>query len=183
MNKNVNAKNPSHPFGTLSHHYHLPFIISSSTQWRRRICMRWYRKNPWPKIDERNVEVLNANNFSDFIVKNQHVIVMFYGQWYTWCQKVAPESAAAAKQLKVWWRLQILMLIRRKSCRKSMKFQGILHFIYLLMDYLVWKILHQPGEFLLSLLFDSWEESWQWIGCFKGVAVEVFNVDSMLLNP
>lgn len=114
-----------------------------------------YRKNPQPKIDERNVEVLNANNFSDFIVKNQHVIVMFYGQWYTWCQKVAPESAAAAKQLKVWWRLQILMLIRRKSCRKSMKFQGILHFIYLLMDYLVWKILHQPGEFLLSLLFDS----------------------------
>ncbi|XP_059666074.1 protein disulfide isomerase-like 1-4 [Cornus florida] len=54
---------------------------------------------PWP-IDDNDVVVLRESNFSDFVEKNRHVMVLFYAPWCYFCKALAPEYAAAATELK-----------------------------------------------------------------------------------
>ncbi|KAF2295784.1 hypothetical protein GH714_033962 [Hevea brasiliensis] len=53
-----------------------------------------------PAVDEKDVVVLTKNNFSDFVNRNQYVMLNFYAPWSYWSQKLAPEYAAAATMLK-----------------------------------------------------------------------------------
>ncbi|KAL4611066.1 hypothetical protein ACB092_08G097400 [Castanea dentata] len=53
-----------------------------------------------PDVDEKDVVVLREGNFSNFIEKNQFVMVEFYAPWCGHCQALAPEYAAAATELK-----------------------------------------------------------------------------------
>ncbi|KAJ4759933.1 Protein disulfide-isomerase [Rhynchospora pubera] len=50
-------------------------------------------------FDESHVAVLTDGNFSSFISKNKHVMVEFYAPWCGHCKMLAPEFAAAAKEL------------------------------------------------------------------------------------
>lgn len=52
-----------------------------------------------PTFDESHVVVLTNGNFSSFISKNKHVMVEFYAPWCGHCKMLAPEYAAAAKEL------------------------------------------------------------------------------------
>nr|XP_043631635.1 protein disulfide isomerase-like 1-4 [Erigeron canadensis] len=54
------------------------------------------------EIDESDVAVLTASNFSEFIEskKNRYVMVEFYATWCGHCQALKPEYAAAATELK-----------------------------------------------------------------------------------
>ncbi|KAF3323894.1 protein disulfide isomerase-like 1-4 [Carex littledalei] len=51
------------------------------------------------KFDESHVVVLTDGNFSSFITKNKYVMVEFYAPWCGHCKILAPEYAAAAKDL------------------------------------------------------------------------------------
>uniref|UniRef100_A0A2N9HVL3 Protein disulfide-isomerase n=1 Tax=Fagus sylvatica TaxID=28930 RepID=A0A2N9HVL3_FAGSY len=53
-----------------------------------------------PEVDEKDVVVLKDGNFSEFLKKNQYVMVEFYAPWCGHCQALAPEYAAAATELK-----------------------------------------------------------------------------------
>ncbi|KAI3799723.1 hypothetical protein L1987_35022 [Smallanthus sonchifolius] len=55
---------------------------------------------PEAEIDETDVAVLTASNFSDFLEKNRYVMVEFYATWCGHCQALKPEYAAAATELK-----------------------------------------------------------------------------------
>ncbi|KAJ0704954.1 putative protein disulfide-isomerase [Helianthus annuus] len=52
------------------------------------------------EIDESDVVVLTASNFSDFVEKNRYVMVEFYATWCGHCMALKPEYAAAATELK-----------------------------------------------------------------------------------
>ncbi|XP_020584852.1 protein disulfide isomerase-like 1-4 [Phalaenopsis equestris] len=54
-----------------------------------------------PPVDEKDVVVLTGVNFSEFIEKNQHVMVEFYAPWCGHCQALAPEYAEAATALEL----------------------------------------------------------------------------------
>ena len=54
----------------------------------------------WPSVDEKDVIVLNKENFSEFIEKNRYILVEFYAPWCWHCLKLTPEYAAAAAELK-----------------------------------------------------------------------------------
>ncbi|KAJ8760275.1 hypothetical protein K2173_011687 [Erythroxylum novogranatense] len=54
----------------------------------------------WPEVDEKDVVVLGALNFSNFVDGHQFVLVNFYAPWCNWSQQLAPEYAAAATMLK-----------------------------------------------------------------------------------
>ncbi|XP_076947020.1 protein disulfide isomerase-like 1-4 [Bidens hawaiensis] len=56
--------------------------------------------NPEGEVDESDVVVLSAANFTDFIDKNRYVMVEFYATWCGHCQALKPEYAAAATELK-----------------------------------------------------------------------------------
>ncbi|KAK9061256.1 hypothetical protein SSX86_018436 [Deinandra increscens subsp. villosa] len=55
---------------------------------------------PEAEIDESDVVVLKASNFSDFVEKNKYVMVEFYATWCGHCEALKPEYAAAATELK-----------------------------------------------------------------------------------
>lgn len=55
---------------------------------------------PEAEIDESDVAVLSASNFSEFIDKNKYAMVEFYATWCGHCQALKPEYAAAATELK-----------------------------------------------------------------------------------
>lgn len=57
-------------------------------------------KNEKSLFDEKDVEVLTQNNFSEFVAATQHVMLNFYAPWCVWSQRLAPEYAAAATMLK-----------------------------------------------------------------------------------
>jgi len=53
-----------------------------------------------PAVDEKDVAVLKESNFSDIVSKNRYVLVEFYAPWCGHCQRLVPEYAAAATELK-----------------------------------------------------------------------------------
>ncbi|KAM1215500.1 hypothetical protein ACFX13_012154 [Malus domestica] len=53
-----------------------------------------------PEVDEKDVVVLKATNFSDVVKKNRFVMVEFYAPWCRHCQVVKPEYATATTELK-----------------------------------------------------------------------------------
>lgn len=53
-----------------------------------------------PAVDEKDVAVLKESNFSDVVSKNRYVLVEFYAPWCGHCQRLVPEYAAAATELK-----------------------------------------------------------------------------------
>ncbi|KAM1099934.1 hypothetical protein ACFX15_006236 [Malus domestica] len=53
-----------------------------------------------PEVDEKDVVVLKAVNFSDAVEKNRFMMVEFYAPWCGHCQALNPEYAAAATELK-----------------------------------------------------------------------------------
>ncbi|TQD71292.1 hypothetical protein C1H46_043176 [Malus baccata] len=53
-----------------------------------------------PEVDEKDVVVLKAANFSDAVEKNRFMMVEFYAPWCGHCQALNPEYAAAATELK-----------------------------------------------------------------------------------
>ncbi|KAL8247596.1 hypothetical protein R6Q59_008812 [Mikania micrantha] len=56
--------------------------------------------DPEAEIDESDVVVLKASNFSEFLESNRYVMVEFYATWCGHCQALKPEYAAAATELK-----------------------------------------------------------------------------------
>ncbi|XVE99320.1 hypothetical protein REPUB_Repub03eG0188200 [Reevesia pubescens] len=55
---------------------------------------------PWPSVDEKDVIVLNKENFSEVIEKNRYVLVEFYSPSCWHCQALTADYAAAATELK-----------------------------------------------------------------------------------
>ncbi|EEF32816.1 protein disulfide isomerase, putative [Ricinus communis] len=53
-----------------------------------------------PAFDENDVVVLAEHNFSDFVARNQYVMINFYAPWCYFSKKLAPVYAAAATMLK-----------------------------------------------------------------------------------
>lgn len=53
-----------------------------------------------PAVDEKDVAMLKESNFSDVVSKNRYVLVEFYAPWCGHCQRLVPEYAAAATELK-----------------------------------------------------------------------------------
>ncbi|KAF2295785.1 hypothetical protein GH714_033965 [Hevea brasiliensis] len=74
----------------------------------------------WATIGEKDVAVLTDNNFSDFVGRNQYVMLNFYEHRCEWCWKLAPEYAAAATMLKG---KAVLAKIDSKETKLAMKFK------------------------------------------------------------
>ncbi|XVE68913.1 hypothetical protein DITRI_Ditri09bG0107800 [Diplodiscus trichospermus] len=53
----------------------------------------------WPSVDEKDVIVLNKENFSEFVDQNRYILVEFYAPWCWHCQALTSEYAAAATEL------------------------------------------------------------------------------------
>jgi len=51
-------------------------------------------------VDEKDVVVLGAADFAEFVMSNQYVLAEFYAPWCGHCQSLTPEYARAATALK-----------------------------------------------------------------------------------
>ncbi|KAF2318539.1 hypothetical protein GH714_008757 [Hevea brasiliensis] len=73
-----------------------------------------------PAVDEKDVVVLTDQNFSDFVARNEYVMMNFYMHNCKWCRKLAPEYAAAATMLKG---KAVLAKIDPKETKLAIKFK------------------------------------------------------------
>jgi len=51
-------------------------------------------------VDEKDVVILGATDFVEFVMSNQYVLAEFYAPWCGHCQSLTPEYARAATALK-----------------------------------------------------------------------------------
>ncbi|XP_058006784.1 protein disulfide isomerase-like 1-3 [Hevea brasiliensis] len=107
----------------LSFTYHYLNYGGFSTSWKPYHRERWWKlwlRSMWATIGEKDVAVLTDNNFSDFVGRNQYVMLNFYEHRCEWCWKLAPEYAAAATMLKG---KAVLAKIDSKETKLAMKFK------------------------------------------------------------
>ncbi|CAK7325475.1 unnamed protein product [Dovyalis caffra] len=77
-----------------------------------------------PVVDEKDVVVLTEKNFSDFITRNQYVMVEFYASWCFWSRKLVPEYSAAATMLKGEAVLAKVEATEENELARNYKIQG-----------------------------------------------------------